>query len=390
MTPATPLATPTATWAPGGDLTPAVTWAGQHDGAVPLAGGAALIAGGADAGSAPQSRAALLDPANGNWNATGSLHTPRRLHSLTLLGDGRVLAAGGTSAGPQFPTPALAGAEVYDPGTKIWTDTAGAMHTARWGHSAVLLDNGTVLVAGGSAVRSAQSVGAVRSAELFNPANGQWTETAPMTDARTGHVAVVLGDGKVLVIGGSVPVGRTDEAQLAFCELYDPDTHEWTPTGSLLVPRSHHQAVLLSPTSVLVTGGSPPGPDGSADGSFDPFSRASTERYDAATGQWTAAKPMPSGRHRHRAVALSDGRAVVIGGADDIRDGAGFAGTLLYDGDDWVPVGGLTTGRWGFAATVLTDGRVLAVGGVARSGQATAAGTGLELTATTELLTESA
>jgi hypothetical protein len=383
MTTATP--TVTGNWAPADALTPAATWEGQHDGAVQLTDGMVLVAGGADAGSAPQSRAALLDPANGHWAPTGSLHTPRRLHTLTLLADGRVLAAGGTGAGPQFPTPALAGAEIYDPAAKVWSTSTPPMHTARWGHSATLLQNGKVLVTGGTAVRSTQSNGALRSAELFDPAagpNGTWTEVAAMTDARTGHVAVRLGNGNVLVIGGSVPTGRADEAALAFCELFDGD--DWTPTGSLTVPRSRHAAVLLSPTSVLVTGGSPPGP--ADDASFDPFSRATAERYDATAGQWTAAKPMPAGRQRHRAVALGNGRALIVGGADDIRDGAGFAATLLYDGD-WTTLGGLATGRWGLSATALADGRVFATGGVTRTGQATATGTGAELTATTELFT---
>jgi N-acetylneuraminic acid mutarotase len=380
-------ATPTATgaWTPSGDLAPTATWDGQHDGAVLLADGTVLVAGGADGNSAPLARAALFDPASGLWTATGALHTPRRRHTVTVLDDGRVLAVGGTSAGAQFPAPALAGAETYDPATRVWTVT-DALHTARWGHSAVRLPDGSVLVAGGSAVRSAQSVGALRSAERFDPATGEWTEAAPMTDARTGHASVLLDNGKVLVIGGGVPVDRTDEAALAFCELYDPDADEWTPTGSLLAPRSRYQAVLLSPTSVLVTGGSPPGP--ADDASFDPFSRSTAEIYSQGTGAWTAAAPMPAGRNRHRAIALGGGRALVLGGADGTRDGVGFSGTLVYDGDDWVPVGGLGVGRWSFAATALADGRVLAVGGVTRTGQATASGSGAELTGTTEIFAE--
>ena len=97
---------------------------------------------------------------------------------------------------------------------------------------------------------------------------------------------------------------------------------------------------------------------------------------------------MPAGRNRHRAIALGGGRALVLGGADGTRDGVGFSGTLVYDGVGWVPVGGLGVGRWGFAATALADGRVLAVGGVARSGQATASGSGVELTGTTEIFAE--
>jgi hypothetical protein len=372
----------TGTWTTSGDLVPTATWDGQHDGPVPLADGTVLIAGGADASGAPLARAALFDPAAGHWSPTGALHTPRRLHSMTRLAGGGVLVAGGTSAASQFPPPGLAGAELYDPATKVWTVT-GSLHHGRFGHSAVGLADGTVLVAGGSAIRSPQSAGALRSVERFDPATGTWTEVQPMSDARTGHVAVVLANGTVLVVGGSVPLGRTDEAALAFCELYDPVADAWSPTGSMLAPRGNHQAVLLSPTTVLVTGGAAPGP--AQDATFDPFPRSTVELYSQDTGGWTAAAPMPAGRAHHRAVPLDGGKALVAGGTDAVRDSAGFATALVYDGTGWVPAAGMATGRWGFAATRLPDGTVLVVGGVTRSGQATATGDGLELTASTEL-----
>ena len=371
-------------WTPAGDLTPAATWDGQHDGPVRLADGTVLIAGGADAASAPFARAARFEPATGVWTAVGALHTPRRRHSVTALEGGGALVAGGTSAATQFPLPELATSERYDPATKAWSNT-GALHHARWGHSAVSLDDGSVLVAGGSAIRSAQSIGALRSAERFDPGTGEWTEVAPMNDARTGHVAVVLGGGEVLVIGGSVPLGPADEAALAFCELYDPKADTWTATGSLTVTRARHQAVLLSPTTVLVVGGQPPGPDD--DAGFDPFPRSTAEVYHRNTGAWTATAPMAGGRELHRAVALDGGHVLVAGGTDNLRDGAGFAGALVFDGTGWTPAEGLATGRWGFVATSLPDGSVLVVGGVTRSGQATAAGVGQELTGTTEIFT---
>jgi hypothetical protein len=208
-----------------------------------------------------------------------------------------------------------------------------------------------------------------------------------MTDARTGHPSVLLGNGRLLVAGGGVPVGRTDEAPLAFCELYDPDADEWTPTGTLLTPRSRHQAVLVSATSVLVTGGSAPGAGG--DGTFDPFSRSTAEVYSQATGAWTAAAAMPAGRGRHRAVPLGGGKVLVVGGTDSVRNDAGFASALVYTAgapDSWTSVNGLVTGRWAFAAVALADDRVLVTGGIARSGLA--AGTGpVELTGRTEVFT---
>jgi hypothetical protein len=375
----------TGSWTTTADLPTPGSWAGQHDGPVPLGDGSVLVAGGADAAAAPLARAARYHPDTGTWTATGALHTARRLHTMTLLSDGKVLVAGGTGVGgAQFPPPALAAAEVYDPTAGTWTGT-GNLHTARFGHSAALLADGSVLVAGGSAVRSGQSLTALRSAERWDPGTGTWTEVGPMTDARTGHPAVVLGTGKVLVAGGSVPTGRDTDAALAFCELYDPATGSWAPTGSLTVPRARHQATPVG-TAVLVTGGTAPGPGG--DGTFDPFARTSAELFNPATGAWTAAQPMPAGRELHRAIPLGAGRVLLAGGTDGVRNAVGYESALVYDsaGGIWSPAAGLATGRWSFAAVALADGRVVVTGGVARTGLA-AGGESAELAGSTEVFT---
>jgi N-acetylneuraminic acid mutarotase len=375
-------------WTTSDDLHTAGAWDGQHDGAVLLTDGTVLVAGGADASSAALARTARFNPAagtDGEWAEDVAMHTARRLHSTTRLADGKVLVAGGTGVGNQFPAPGLPSAEIYDPVGKSWAP-AGGLHVGRWGHSAVLLADGSVLVAGGTAVRSGQSVTALRSVERYVPKDDKWTEVAPMTDARTGHPAVVLSNGRVLVVGGSVPTGRDDEAALAYCEIYDPKEDTWTPTGNLLAPRTRHQAVAVSDTTVLVTGGSPPGPVG--DGTFDPVSRATAELFTVSAGAWTAAKPMPAGRGHHRAVPLGSGKVLVVGGTDRVRDDVGFSSALVYDAGsgDWSVAAGLTVGRWAFAATALADHRVLVTGGVARTGLAAATGAD-ELTVSTEIFT---
>jgi len=151
-----------------------------------------------------------------------------------------------------------------------------------------------------------------------------------------------------------------------------------------LAPRARHQAVRAG-SVVLVTGGSPPGAGG--DGTFDPFSRATAERFDAVGGVWTAAEDMPAGRARHRAVPLPGGKVLIAGGTNGPRDDAGFASALVYDvtGDHWAVAGGLTVGRWAFAATALPGGSALVTGGIARSGLAAGAADALDLTATTEV-----
>lgn len=375
-----------AKWTTAHDLTGATAWYGQHDGPVVLKGTTkVLVVGGADAGGAALGRAAVYNPADDTWKATATQPSPRRLHTVTALADGKVLVTGGIGGAT---APGLASAEVYDPTADTWTP-AGTMNQARWGHSAVLLPNGKVLVAGGTAVRAGRTTRALRSAELYDPAATtdatRWTTVGDMTDARSGHPAVALKDGKVLVVGGTAAVGTDRDPALAFCELYDPDRATWTPTGSLLRPRALHQATALSDTTVLVTGGRAPG--AGDDGTFDPLSRRTAETYDLATGAWTAVRDMPAGRAQHRAVALGPGKVLVVGGTGSDPDEAGYRSVVAYDAasDTWTARAGLLTGRWAFAAAVLPDTKVLVTGGAARSGLAAADPTATELTAATEL-----
>jgi Kelch motif/Galactose oxidase, central domain len=360
---------------------------GQHDSAVLLDSGRVLVAGGADGASAALAQTAVYDPAAGTWKPGGTLHAPRRLHTMTRLADGTVLAAGGLG-GSSATGPGLAAAELFDPATGAWTAT-GKMTEPRWGHSAALLPDGSVLVAGGTAVRFGQTTKALRSAERYDPDTGKWTAVADMTDARSDHTAVPLTGGAVLVCGGTAPAGTADDPALAFCELYDSDTGTWTPTGSLLHGRRHHQATLLSATTVLITGGTAPGAGG--DGPFDPFSQRTAERYDLSTGTWTAVRDMPSGRAFHRAVPLDDGKVLVIGGTASDRDEAGYRSAVVFDAsaNRWTAAAGLDNGRWAFAAAVLPDGRVLVAGGVVRSGLAAADPAVTELTPSAEIFTGS-
>ncbi|MFB4295075.1 Kelch repeat-containing protein [Actinomadura sp. NTSP31] len=378
----TPVAT-AAVWTAKAVLPKAAAWYGQHDGAIALDGtGPVLVAGGADAASAGLDLSAVFDPATGGWNPAGALAAARRLHTLTLLNDGRVLATGGLSGAAAGP--GLRSAEIYDPAHHAW-GPADPMVTPRWGHAAALLPDGSVLVSGGTGTRSGTTTKALRSAERFDPGTGKWHPADDMTDARTRHTAVPLAGGRVLVVGGSAPVGTPDDPALAFCELYDPATGHWTPTGSLLRGRRHHQATPLSGTTVLVTGGTAPGASG--DGPFDPFSQRTAERYDLATGTWTAVRDMPSGRAFHRAVPFGAGKVLVVGGTAADRDEAGYRSAIVYDTGTniWTPLAGLGLGRWSLAAAALSEGRAVVAGGVVRSGLAAADPAVTELTDGSEL-----
>jgi hypothetical protein len=377
----------TGQWATTGALPAAAAWYGQDDGAIVLPSGKVLLAGGADGKSAALGKAALFDPAAGTWTATGALQVPRRLHTATLLDGGKVLVTGGTSGSSRL-SPGLPSTEIYDPAAGTWK-TSGAMHEPRHGHGAVLLPDKKVLVAGGTAIRSGDSLRSLRTAEIYDPAAGTWTVTGAMTDARSGHATAVLKGGKVLVCGGTAPISGTGETSLAFCELYNPGTGTWTPTGSLTRPRSRHQLVPLTDTTVLAVGGMTPGAPG--DGTFDPFHTLTAEVYDLTTGTWTAMPSRPGGRGFHRAVPIGSGKVLVAGGTADVEDDVGYPSALIFDtgAKTWSVAAGLGTGRWAFAVAVLADKRVLVAGGVVRSGLAATDPDADELTATSELFSGS-
>ena len=169
----------------------------------------------------------------------------RYAHSLTLLPNGKVLVAGGHDGSPTGGG-TLSSAELYDPATGTWTAT-GAMQSACQKHTATLLPNGKVLVAGGSYDGSELS-----DAELYDPATGRWTATGTMT-ARMGHSAASLPNGKVLVAGGFG--GNADSSAVSSADLYDPPTGTWATTASMSTPRGYFPMVLLRNGKVLVAGG---------------------------------------------------------------------------------------------------------------------------------------
>ena len=381
-----PAITATGTWTSAGALPAPAAWYGLHDGAVLLTSGTdkVLVIGGADGTSTAVGTTAVYDAATTTWSAAAPMKVPRRLYTATALGDGQVLVAGGISGSRQFPAPGLNAVEIYDPAENTWT-TGTPMKQARWGHSAVLVGT-QVLVAGGFTVRSGQSELALTSAELYDPVAKTWTEVGPMTDPRGGHAAVLLKNGMVLVVGGALPIGTGADADLAYCELYDPTTKTWSATGSMSAARAGHQATALAAgAAVLVTGGRAPGVR--ADGTYDPFSRATAELYNAGTGTWSQVDDLPGGRAYHRTVALGADKALAVGGTGDIRDDAGYESAAIFDHGTkkWTPAGGLSTGRWAFAAVALSGGRAMVAGGVARSGAAAAAADAEELAATAEI-----
>ena len=243
--------------------------------------------GGWDASGNPLASAEIYDPVAGTWSATGPMATALFYHTMTLLPNGKVLVAGGTSGSSP-----LATAQVYDPVAGTWSAT-GSMATARNNHTATLLPNGKVLVEGGLGSSSLLS-----SAEIYDPTAGTWSVTSSMTSARGGHTATLLSNGKVLVAGG---LGTS--AFLASSEIYDPTAGTWSPTGAMTTARFYHSETLLLGGKVLVAGGS---------GNTGYLS--SSEGYDPAAGTWSSTGSMAATREFHTATRLPSGKVLVAGG----------------------------------------------------------------------------
>ncbi|MGA7792942.1 MAG: kelch repeat-containing protein [Candidatus Acidiferrales bacterium] len=231
------------TFAPTGNL---ITARLYHT-ATHLQNGMVLIAGGSNGSGVIWSSAELYDPTTGVFTPAGSLNVARRLATATLLNDGTVLIAGGFDSSGV----ALASAEIYDPETGTFTLT-GSLGTARAAHTAVLLNGGMVLIAGGSPSDASGEV-PLSSAELYNPASGTFSPTGSLNAARTVASATLLNNGTVLVAGGGGP-GSPNLTPLTSAEIYDPAAGTFSTTGSLNVPHDTQAALLLPNGFVLFAG----------------------------------------------------------------------------------------------------------------------------------------
>jgi Galactose oxidase, central domain len=309
-----------------------------------LPDGRVLVAGGSISRSlASADSAELYDPRSGTWTVTGNMIHARVGHTATLLPDGRVLVAGGSSRDTGFRSDLVAPAELYDPRSGTWSATA-SMQGVRRDHTATLLSDGTVLVAGGS-----DDNGSLASAELYDPASGTWsTTTAKMHEARAGHTATLLPDGTVLVVGG---YGRDGWATSA--ELYDPSSGSWTRTASIIQAKCGPAgATLLRDGRVLLICGHPVG-------SSEPRP-TSAELYDPSSGRWTLTGNM-QGNISLTATLLASGKVLVV-----MIESYGLPQVAeLYDpsSGSWTRTASTEKARAGHTATLLPDGTVLVAGG---------------------------
>jgi Galactose oxidase, central domain len=247
--------------------------------------------------------AELFDPATGTFTATGSMIELRSEHTATLLANGKVLLACGTADNV---------AELYDPATGTFTATGSLIVGGRWGCTATLLNDGTVLIAGGRDAENVFFADPLNSAEIFDPATGTFTATGQMTDWRYSHTATLLNNGQVLLAGG------TNGNSLQDAELFDPTTGTFSATSQMSIPRTEHTATLLNDGTVLVAGGFSffPAPGGGF---------PNVDIFDPATNTFTPADPLEIGRYLHTATRLNNGQVLITGGGNEISPNSIYA-----------------------------------------------------------------
>jgi hypothetical protein len=281
------------------------------------------------------------------FDLTGTMTTPRVGHTATLLLDGTVLVAGGSAEHPRS-------AETYDPTTGKFTAT-GDMIAAHSNHAAVLLPNGQVLIAGGD------PAGAI--AELYDPTSRTFRRTGDMVEPQSAQTATLLTNGNVLIAGGLK--GWSDCCSIpAAPELYDPTTGVFRRTGGYADSAyvGYYVSGLIGVPATLLR-----------DGRVLIATEPAAELYNPVSGTFSRAgvmltrgsptsgvPPYIAGR---AAAMLSNGQVLLTGGAHE--DLGRFKGAEIYD-----PVAGVFTQtadmaavRTGHTATTLPNGAVLIAGG---------------------------
>ena len=271
----------------------------------------------------------------------------RKDHNSVLLQNGKVLVVGGQAYPTSPPYNFLKTTELYDPATNAFS-AGGTMSEAHEGGAAILLANGKVLVVSGQTVTDTWT----KTVELYNPATNTWSAGAPISTARQWFAATLLPNGNVLVAGGQTSNG---DNYTASAEIYDPVADSWSTVPAMTVARGYSGAVLLQNGKVMVAGGTTN--NGSA--------TAITEIYDPITTAWSSGGSMTtphSSLHNTPLVLLQNGKILAAGGAGTSNI---LSSSELYDpsANTWSAAANLPAKRLRYAAMLLPNGNVLLSGG---------------------------
>ena len=293
--------------------------------AVLLNNGNVLIAGGYTCDSSGNcsslSSAELYSPSAGTFSSAGNMTVPRSGQTMTLLNNGIVLIAGGQTCTTATSCSALSSAEIYDPVAGTFTATSNGMSAARFGASAVALNSGLVLIAGGF-----DGTNLPAAAEIYSPTQPGFTGNGPQLNTpRFNATGTLLNNGQVLVAGGSTCVLPGCPTNAA--EIYDPVANTFTVVGGGIdVPRFNHTATLLTNGQVTIAGGF-------SSCSSSCTSEASTEFFDPVAGVFTASTAVANALAGQTGTLTANGNVLLIGGIN--------AGVTLAS-DEWYQPTSLT------------------------------------------------
>lgn len=266
---------------------------------------------------------------------------PRAAHTATLLADGRVLIAGGCAVDGCRTSEVEPSSEFYVPGRGFMPGPP--MLHPRSSHTATRLGDGRVLIVGGWAQ---EGTAPVAEAEMFDPATGTFQSAGTFQGG-----GILLRDGRVLTVG----VGNGPRNLTADVGIFDPATGSHTPGAAIPQPRHAAAAIVLPDGDVLITGGQ----DGPQHGLL------STLIYDPDSGDWRPGPPMSTPRFKHAITMLDDGRAMVLGGTTD--DTELLASTEILDlaTNRFAPGPMMSTPRYKFPDAVVstTIGHLVVAGG---------------------------
>jgi hypothetical protein len=301
--------------------------------AVLLKSGKVLVVGGY-ASSELVSDMELYDPETDSWEMLPDFWQGNSGHTATLLSSGRVLLVGGNSY--SYINPGLLTTCYIYPWELSGTTQPPPIKHARRSHTATLLPNGQVMVAGGDGLDHVSKT----SVEIYDPVLNQWTDGPPLLVARAGHTATLLPSGDVLIVGGDA----NGVIVKSSAELYNPVTGIRRLVGTTAETISGHTATLKPNGTVVVV------------------YRAKAQAFTIASETWSAATALLQTHTGHSATLLPSGDILIVGGN-------GTACEVL-EGDtnqarSFTP---LLTPRSAHSATVLPSGQLLVAGGIMTAG----------------------
>lgn len=307
----------------------------------------------------------LIDPI---WEIGPNMSVARTMHTSTLLADGRVLVAGGISYSQQAQDfAAIPASEIFDNNRENtlkgdWLP-AGQLNQGRFNHTATLLRDGRVIVTGGGIGNLFQFDGTecnTQSVELYSPQANTWSSGPDLlVVALSHHTANLLNDGRLIVAGGLSHPGCDPDVNSwrKEVQIFNPTTNTWQIANPMLINRGFHTSTLLKDGMLLVVGGS----------NGTNFALDSVEKYDPVTNTWTLKKNLPFPLASHTATLLQDGRVLVAGGVSTGNNSNIIIKNLalIYDpaADQWSQSSAMSAPRAYHSANLLPDGRVVVTGG---------------------------